>query len=221
MSPPGAVTPIELNDGSRYTPVWTVDHSSVAQALQPFIWRRSWISVMYIVATVAAVGMLIVAWQRSRVNPFQAFSMICLGMTSGYVLLMPIHELIHAAAYRALGARSVRIRYQWRTLTAYCVADRFVVDRRALAFVCFAPFVVINSLVGIASVFASGLLGLVVAGALFMHIGACSGDVALVNWSWLVGSAETRSYDDLSTGRTTFFEPTAATIGSTGPSPAG
>ncbi len=142
----------------------------------------------------------------------EAFANLCLDMSLGFVLLLPIHEGMHGLAYRSLGASNVRVVNRWRSLTAYCAADRFVVGGRTLAWVGIAPFLVLNSILLIATLITPGVWPVLFAGALFLHVGACSGDVGLLNWLWLRGTASTLSYDDTTAGKSYFFTPIAADV---------
>lgn len=102
----------------------------------------------------------------------------------------------------------MRVVIRWRSLTAYCVADRFVVvGRGGLAWVAAAPFAALNPPLAAAALLAPGAWAVVLAGALLLHVGACSGDLALLNWLWLRGRPGTLGYDDVAGGRSHFFAP--------------
>src|SRR5262245_59269351 len=81
----------------------------------------------YWLLNLAALSWLVVSWRRSGAGLLVAFSAMSLGMVLGYLLLVPVHEALHALAYRVVGAHGVRVRYAWRRLTAQCVADHAVV----------------------------------------------------------------------------------------------
>lgn len=203
-------SPETLWDRSRYDLIWTLSHKDVAETLRPFMLARSWIGVAHVAVNLGAFAVLAIAWRRSQLPGFDTFSNAGLGFLMGFFLLLPLHEWLHARAYRGVGATDVRVVYQWRSLTAYCVADRFVARRRELAAVCVAPFAVLNPILAVVALQASGAWSVLVAGALVLHTAACSGDFALLNWLWLRGSPSTFSYDDRAEGASYFFQPVGA-----------
>lgn len=187
--------------------MWTIDRSDVSTALRPYMLAPSWVSGTYVAANLAALAVVVAAWGRSDLPALEAIADICLGTSLGYVLLVPVHEGLHALAYRTLGAEDVRVVYRWRSLAAYCVAARSVVGRNGLAWVSVAPFAVLNPILAAAALLTSGVWAVLLAGALLLHVGACGGDFGLLNWLWLRGRSDTLSYDDLSDGRSYFFVP--------------
>jgi hypothetical protein len=124
------------------------------------------------------------------------------GLGAAYFFLVPVHEAIHALAYRAFGATTTGLHYRWRTLSAYCTADRFAIRGDRFLVVCFAPFAILSAVLAAAAIsfpVAAPLLG----GALVLHTGACSGDFGMAAlalrydpksfWTW-DSVAEARSY---------------------------
>ncbi|MFM6127277.1 MAG: DUF3267 domain-containing protein [Sphaerospermopsis kisseleviana] len=118
-------------------------------------------------------------------------------MTLGYALLLPLHEWLHALAYRLLGFSRVSVVYRWRTLTAFCVADKAVLASKQFWFVCLAPSIPINAILVLAIGFTAGVPRLLLSGALLLHLAAASGDVALLNVLWLHRRTPLFTYDDV------------------------
>ncbi len=201
------MSPEELHDPTRYSCAWEIDHAAIAIALKPYLWKRSRVMALYLAANAAALGLVALVWFRSGLGFADGFSSLSLGMCLGFAALLPIHEASHSLVYRRLGARSVRVRYNWRALTAYCAADRFVVDKRGFSQVAAAPFVLLNPPLLLLALMTSGAWSLGAAGALLLHVGACSGDFALLNWLSLAEHDIVYSYDDESAHRTFFFTP--------------
>lgn len=210
--------PAELHDPLRYRCLLEIDHAAVAATLQPWIWRRSRVAALYLLANLVAAAVVAVTWARSGLGLAAGFSVLSTGMCAGFLALLPIHEGCHALAYRQLGARAVKVRYSLRTLTAFCLADRFVVTGRQLARVALAPTVLLNPPLLVSAGLAPGGYGLALAGALLLHVGAASGDFALLNWLALHGGRQVLSYDDEAARRSFFFVPCG---GAAEPLPAG
>lgn len=104
-------SPEDLRDAARFGLVAELPHDAVVPALQPYLRGASPVMVAYWVLNVVLLGVLAAVWRRSGLPAFDAFSTACLGMTLGYLALVPVHEAVHAAAYRAAGARRVAVTY--------------------------------------------------------------------------------------------------------------
>lgn len=202
-------TPDELADETRFRRVDVIAHADVAAAIRPHLRRRSLVTLAYWGLNVVALLVVAWTWRRAGLGLLEGFPTLCLGMVGGLVLLLPIHEWIHAVAYRGVGARQVRVRWEWRRVTAQCVADRQVVGRSAFALVCLAPLLVLEPPLLLAALLApAGSWALAIAGAFLLHTGAVSGDVALVNLLWRERAApELWTYDDVAAGESYFFAP--------------
>jgi len=127
-----------------------------------------------------------------------------LGGTLAAVLLFPLHEALHAAAYLALGARDLRLRFTLRPLAAYLVAHRFVLTRRALRQVALAPTVVLAPGLVLVALLAPALrAGALV--ALFVHHLGAGGDFAMAGLFEGRGGAGTYTVDDAEAGETSVY----------------
>ncbi len=105
-----------------------------------------------------------------------------------------------------MGATDVRVHYELRRVTAHCVANNHVLSGKQFAIVALAPFIVINTLLAILiCFFPPGKLLLLLTGALLAHLGACSGDIAFVQYSWRNRFRTLYTYDDASMPRTYFY----------------
>lgn len=112
-----------------------------------------------------------------------------------FVALVPIHEALHGAVYKAFGASDVRYNISLRQFYAYAIAHHFVADRREFTWVALTPFVVINSLLILAAAFWSPAQFFLL-GVLLVHTAGTSGDFAMLNYLWLNRHQEVFTYDD-------------------------
>jgi hypothetical protein len=197
-------TPEDLADTSRYVLLDEVAHENLVPAVQAHLKRSSPIKAAYILMNVVVLGAIAFLWVKTGTPFFTELPTLCLGMCLGYLLLLPVHEGIHALTYRWLGAKGTRIVYTLRNLTAYCVADRFVVDGREFAWVCLMPFLVLNTILLVVIAAVGGFQPLLW-GMLLLHVGACSGDFAFVNLAWAHRNDGLLTYDDVSGKRTLFY----------------
>ena len=202
---PHLLQPEDLGDAGRFEPLGVLDHADLAPAVNG--WLRRSPAVLALYAAANAVALAVAAWAvaRSGAPVLEGASRVCVGAVAAYVVLVPVHEAVHALAYRLAGARGVAVSYRWRTLTAFCAADRFVTGGAAFAGVCAAPFVVLNpALVALVAAVPPAWAP-VAAGALVLHVGACSGDAGMLALLWSHRPDRVWTYDDLAAGRTYFF----------------
>lgn len=195
----------ELRDPDVAEVLLRLEHARLAEQLRPYLGERSWVTLGYGILGLAVTGGAIgLAWSRPG-SFWMPFGIVCLGALLGYALLLPLHEGIHALAYRRMGAQRVRIRYDVKRLMAYCIADREVVPAQEFLLVCVAPFFVLNALLALGVALASGVPQLLMIGALWLHVGACSGDMALVQFLWRHRDTPIVTYDDEAAGESYFL----------------
>lgn len=197
----------ELHNPEAFELVDTVSHDAIAQWVKPhiFVWRT--IPVVYWVLNLAGGILVWESWERTSLSAMDGFSIFSLGVTVGFLLLLPVHEQLHAWAYRRQGAQRVEVRYLWKQMTALCVAPGEVLSGRAFAPVCVTPLIVINTvLLGVWLLLPHGALALAVAGALLLHTGAASGDIAFLQYVVSQGRDEVFTYDDADAPVTYFFK---------------
>jgi hypothetical protein len=187
----------QLEQGGDYELVDSVRHESVHAWIRPHLFTLAGVSGAYWGLNLAVLAFVLLIWRTGGLTLSGGFPILCIGMVLGYVVLLPLHEHIHAVAYRTVGAREVRVRYDHRRLTALCVAPSQVLVTREFIMVCLAPLVVLNPLLAIATLLVPvGAPALAVAGALLLHTGACSGDVAFVHYVWSRRSQRLLTFDD-------------------------
>lgn len=171
-------------------------------AARYFFEKTSWItrlhhllSLIALVAVIAAAIVHDISW-RAALAQFAA------GFVVMFVVVLPLHEGLHALAYRMAGAREIRWKMMWRYLAAYVVAERFVAGRGVFFVVALAPFVLITPLTIVLALLFPGwsVLWLTV---LLWHTAGVSGDWALMNYYWHHRDRELYTWDE--GGRSFFY----------------
>ncbi len=127
-----------------------------------------------------------------------------LGVLIFFVLLLPLHELIHAVFFKSLGAPKVGFGYSVKGLMVYAYAQRFVMQLRENALVAAMPFLLITSLLSGLLVFVPQLQFLWLLLLIFHTLG-CIGDFILIKHAWANRRKGMVTYDDLEEKRTYFF----------------
>lgn len=198
--------PADLHDPYYYELLDVLDHDDLVPDIARYFWEPSPVRNAYLTANLLVVVLLIWVVAQAEVGWLAALFQVLVGMFGGYLLLVPVHEGIHALTYRAFGAEDVSVTYRWRTLSAYCIADGFVADSREFTWLALMPFLVINAALLAVILFLPGLR-LPLAGALLLHVAACSGDFALLNFLWVHRETGVLTYDDAAARRSYFYRP--------------
>jgi hypothetical protein len=189
----------------RYELLGQMTHATLADFVVEYFFRRmTWVvwmhHVLSAVTFAAAIG---VAAQQER-GFLRALADFGLAFFVMLIVLLPLHELIHAIAYRLVGARDIRWDYSVRMMAAWVIAHRFVADRRQFAVVALAPFVVINAgLIVSILLFPSAAVFLLF--VLLWHLHGCAGDWSLLSFVWINRERGFWTFDDATEGRSYFF----------------
>ncbi len=148
-------------------------------AIEYFFRRASWMTRLHHAMSIATI-FGIVATATGWVSGIVQFVLATLTLV---IVILPLHEAVHALAYWIAGARRIRWGVMPRLLAAYVVAERFVAGRGVFVFVALAPFFVINAAL-LAMAVAWPQLAAYFLSVLLWHIAGVSGDWALLNFYW-------------------------------------
>jgi hypothetical protein len=109
---------------------------------------------------------------------------------------VPLHELIHGAVYKLLGAPRVAYGADWSKMVFYAIAPSYVVNAREFIVLALAPFVVFTLLF-------IPLLFLIppnwlwaVWGLFLLHTSGCAGDFAMVSFCYENRGKDLVTYDE-------------------------
>jgi hypothetical protein len=189
----------------RYELLAELTHADLAEfVLHHFFRRRSWLTYAHhamSLATLAAIVFIGLDQGRSFLRCLGDFGIAFIAL---FLVILPLHELLHAAAYRLVGALDIRWDYSTRMLAVWVIAHRFVAETRAFLIVALAPFVVLNAAL-IAGAFALPGIAVLLSFVLLWHLHGSIGDWALVNFVWLHRARGFWTYDDAAAGKSYFF----------------
>ena len=198
------MSPDELS-GSDYELLGELTHASLGDfVLEYFLHRHSWLTWTHhllSLATLIAALTTAVLQDRGVLRTAVDFT---LSLAALFVVILPLHEALHAAGYRLCGARDIRWDYSLRMAAVWVIAHRFVAERRTFVFVALAPFVVLNALL-IAGAIAFPAHAVLLLFLLLAHLHGCSGDWSLLNFVWLHRARGFWTFDDADTGKSYFF----------------
>ncbi|TAE22113.1 MAG: DUF3267 domain-containing protein [Cytophagales bacterium] len=126
-----------------------------------------------------------------------------------FFLLLPIHELIHAAVFKYYKAPKVGFGWSWKSMVAYAYAQNFVHDTRELFWIAVMPFLIISAGLGIGWVILPQY-GVFWGVTLFIHTTACIGDFVLMNYHRKNRHRGVYTYDDIENEKRSYFFATRA-----------
>ncbi|HEX7152872.1 MAG TPA: DUF3267 domain-containing protein [Thermoanaerobaculia bacterium] len=194
------MTPDELH-GGEYELVAVLTHDDIAHfAVQYFLHRHSWVTWLHHLMSLATIAAAVAAgWGSAGAS----FAQAGLGLLAMVIVILPLHEALHALAYRLCGARDIRWSYTLRTLVVYVTAHRFVVTTKPFLFVALAPFLLNVPLVICALVwpqYAVFFLAILV-----FHLHGESGDWAMLNFIWIHRDRGFWTWDDADAGKSYFY----------------
>lgn len=189
----------------HYTLLREMTHATLGEfVLQYFLRHGSWITRLHHLLSLGTLGAIVwiaAARDHSFLRCLRDFG---LAFGALFAVILPLHELLHAAAYRLVGARDIRWDYSVRMLAVWVVAHRFVAGARAFVIVALAPFVILNALLVAGAVFRPQH-ALFLLFVLLWHLHGAAGDWALLNFVWLHRDRGFWTYDDAEVGKSYFY----------------
>lgn len=199
---------VEELAANGYAPFEQFDHNELLPFVQKHMKRRTFYSLFYNVCNVALVAVaaffVFVRIDEGLMIFVNRCSYLAIGLTAA-LLLLPLHEYLHALAYRAMGATKTSYDFNLKKFYFMALADRFVADRREFTVVALAPVTVISALLVIVMCFVPTDFQLMALGTLLAHTAMCSGDFALLSFFASHPDKEIVTYDDVPNRMTYFF----------------
>lgn len=200
----------DLLDSSRFQLLDTLHHLDLAPFLVAYYLKRSnrVVASHYVGMALFLCGAI---WAGVAAGmSASAWWVQSGGVVLAWLVLIPIHEGLHALVYRLLGARDIRFGFSLRNLYAYAIAHRFVVDRREFTWLALAPTLAINGGLLILTGLSEPLRFFALALSL-LHFSSAAGDWAMLSYLWEKRAHPVFTYDDAATQSSFFYrriEPT-------------
>lgn len=160
------------------------------EALQASIMARS-VWIMAVGTLAGALGAAVLPHE-----PLGHLWLVVLGTVS--VLALPVHELVHAVAFKVLSAGKARISFGFSGWMLYTAAPGCMLGRRAFCAVLLAPAVLVTAALGMgALVFGRPLMAWFLC---VVHLAGCTGDTGYVRI--IAGEPDARMVMDTERGIT-------------------
>ncbi len=197
---------IEELENNGYHLIEELQHDELIPFVQRIFRSPNWITKTYIwlniILIIGLLALIVVAILDGK-----SFGSIIGQVSWGILLLLPIipiHEGLHGAVYKYLGAPKVHYTANFKRFYFTAQADRFLVDKNGFYPLAFTPFLVINS-AAIVLMFIFPEYLLLLCTFLFSHTTACGGDFALAAYFYNKRDTGLITYDDVPNKRTFFY----------------
>ena len=204
------LTPENLINGDEFELLAEVDHLHIKQFIFAQITKEKHLIRLYSVYQVSMIALFIfllikaiLLFSHGIKEPLIA---IGLSLIISFSLLIILHELLHAVAYKIRGAGKITFGAIWKKFIFYAAADQQVVDYASFKVVALAPFVTVKIVsVVMALLFWSNPLAYFFVSLMCIHSLFCAGDIAMLAFYNLHGDKEIYNFDDLSRKKTFFY----------------
>jgi hypothetical protein len=151
--------PEELEENG-YILLDRMDHSELIPFVKMCLSKRTWFTMTYYLSTIVFFAFLLFfclkLYHSGSYTIIKIFLQVLLGLLLTLTLI-PVHEFIHALAYKFQGAKNTSYDVNLKKFYFLAIADRFVASKREFQIVALAPFLVI-SLVLLMAAFLTGEL---------------------------------------------------------------
>ena len=185
-----------------------LDHKELIPFVKKYLNAKSVISRIYTgINIVIALVIIFLLWFYNRGDNFEigkGFSHLSYGFAIAFALI-PVHEYIHALAYKSQGAVNTSYDANLRKFYFMAIADKFVANKKEFWLVALAPFVVISSLLIFFIFFVNAYWSLTIMGVLLTHTAFSSGDFGMMCYFDFHKDKEIVTYDDKENGMSFFY----------------
>jgi len=202
------LSPEEL-ESNGYKLIETLEHKELVPFVKRYLYRYGFWPLGYLaflllmLLTIGALAGYMIEMKQS-IHFQDILGKTFIGFALSF-LLIPLHEYIHAIAYRVCGAREVSYDADLKKMVFMAIAHRFVAGAKEFRFVAIAPFAAITILAFAVTPFLGGHYIFTAMGLIFMHAAFCGGDFAMLSYLDLHKDKEVVTWDDKENKVTYFY----------------
>jgi hypothetical protein len=204
------LTPEDLQNEQAFELLTEVSHRHLREFVMELITQEKKIIRIYSIYQIVMMILFAFLLTRGIVFSIKGNHDLLLYMVMAIVFsvtaLIVIHELLHALAYLAIGARKISFGTVLKKFILYAIADRQVINSRAFKLVALTPFVIVKLVCfwGIIQYYNHPLVYFFLA-VMCLHSLFCAGDIAMLAFYKLHEGKEIYNFDDKSEGKTYFY----------------
>lgn len=123
------------------------------------------------------------------------------------ILLLPIHELIHFAVFKLMGAKEIRILPYFKKFYFLTIADQFIIRKKNIFWIASMPFIVISSVCSGLLFVAPDIWQIIICACLLYHTSFCLHDFQIIGYFYSQNN-DIIIKADIEKRHTEFFKPT-------------
>ncbi len=200
----------EIRNSPAFRPVKSLPFSGILPFVLSNIRQRNLYTLGFAILSIAGLtaltGISISALSSGRIAFGSWFSAFMWGSLAGGVLIIPVHEGLHALGFLLIGARKIRFGADLSQAIVYATAKDFAAGRKGFSLVALAPVAVIN-LASLPFIFGgSARMQVFLLTMLFLHNIMCIGDFAMLSFFRQHKEKELYTFDDTDTLTAWFYE---------------
>jgi len=207
-----SLTPDDLLNNPEFELIEEIDYANLKSFVVKEIERRSVLIVAYsivqVIAILAVAGLLAFYTFGLIIDDNFGTELTTAGCAILFscTLLIPIHELIHATEFLALGKRDIGFGVQWNKFLFYAEANLQVLNRNEMIIVGLAPLAVIAIVsITIIALQISTLTSLFFAVVFTVHLLFCGGDIAIISFFLRHKQMEMYTFDNREMKKSFYF----------------
>ena len=204
------LTPEDLQNESEFELLTEVSHQNLREFVVEQIREEKTIIRVYSIYQVIMVMLFTFLLTRGIIFSVKGnhdlLVQIGWSLLFSVTALIVIHELLHALAYLAMGARKISFGVILKKFIFYAMANRQVIAPKAFHIVALTPFVVVKliCLIGCLEFYNNQLMYFFLS-VMCLHSLFCAGDMAMLAFYKLHRRKEIYNFDDRSEGKTYFY----------------
>mgnify|MGYP004702307755 CR=1 FL=1 len=190
----------ELKNSDKYELVYELKHHQVKDFVISQISKGSRLIQVFMIYQFIMIFIGLFFVTRPVVLSFggnlQPLLYLLIALVFSFSILILIHEMLHALAFKITGAPRVSIGSYLKKLIFYAQADRHVLNKRQFVFVALVPFIVVKltTFAGVAFSWnhpaAYFWIFIMCAHSLF-----CAGDIAMLDYLYKFSDSELYTFD--------------------------
>jgi hypothetical protein len=185
-----------------------LNHQEIIPFVRTYIKKRTPSAVLYMLGNILGGAALAVCYImyciEGPISLDTALTQTSMGIGIAF-LLIPLHEYIHALAYKSQGALFTSYDANLKKLYFMAMADHFVANQKEFRVVALAPVASISALLLLLIPFAKPEWIFTIVGTLITHMAFCSGDFALLSYFEFHSDKDIVTYDDKAKGMSYFL----------------
>jgi hypothetical protein len=175
----------EQLEANGYQLIDRLDHKELIPFIRTYMRKPTWSSRIYVGINLIIIAVIIIYFAKgyveNKLEYFEIFIHFFYGFAIAF-LLIPIHEIIHALAYKSQGAENTSFDANLKKFYFLAIADKFVANKREFQIIALAPFVVITLVLLSMLPFVGEIWIYTILGTLSVHTACCWGDFGLISF---------------------------------------